>query len=461
MYLQKSLHYKLLLLFVILCSTRLSFCQNISVDFYPEKDNTIFAESDIKSEGAGKNIFAGKTEGGLGTLSRRALVKFDISSIPPNAIIQSATLTLSVMKASSTSIDHNVSIHRLLKDWGQGRSNGLGKGATADTNDVTWKYTFYLTQAPVWTTPGGDFISLPSASTSVHYDPYILQYAVWSSTEMLNDVKLWKENPSSNFGWILIGEENTNGSAKRFSSREETIYPKPTLTITYSIPVEEKVYINEVSPSQKWVELYNPANPTIDLSTYWLANGTNNTSIATLSPLNGDLSLDSAEYVILPVSTISSSVGELALYKGQPSTGTIKAYLQYGAANQNHAANAVSALVWNNANSFISTFADSTKSYSVNPSSLVSSGKDLNASSWLIQKQSPEYRNLPCPPLLNLRGNLLNGSYQSEGLQSLSNGTIELNQLRVTSEQAIEIQAPQHFHSNTGQITLHITGCTY
>lgn len=459
MYLQKSLHYKLLLLFVILCSTRLSFCQNISVDFYPEKDNTMFSESNTTSDGSGKNIFAGKTEGNLGTEFRRALVKFAITGIPSNAVIQSVTLTLSVMKASSPSIDHNVSIYKVLKNWGEGASIGLGKGAPAKTNDATWKYSFYTTQS--WTNLGGDFVATSSGTTSVHYDPSVLQYAIWSSTAMLNDVKAWIANPATNYGWIFIGDESTDGSAKRFSSREETIYPKPTLTITYSIPVEEKVYINEVSPSQKWVELYNPANPTIDLSTYWLANGTNNTSIATVSPLNGDLSLDSAEYVILPVSTISSSVGELALYKGQPSTGTLKAYLQYGAANQNHAANAVSALVWNNTNSFIFTFADSTKSYSVNTSSPISSGKDLNASSWLIQKQSPEYKNNPCPPLLNLRGNLLNGAYQSEGLQSLSHGTIELNQLRLTSEQAIEIQAPQQFHSNTGQITLHITGCTY
>ena len=461
MYLLKSLRYNIPLIISLLGICNAVCGQNTSVDFYPEKDNTMFSESNTTSDGSGKNIFAGKTEGNLGTQFRRSLVKFPITGIPSNAIIQSATLTLAVMKASSPSIDHNVAIHKVLKNWGEGASVGLGKGAAAKTNDATWKYTFYSTQS--WTNLGGDFVASPSASTSVHYDASTLQYAVWSSATMLSDVQAWIANPANNFGWILIGDEAVDGSAKRFSSREETIFPKPTLTITYSIPQEEKVYINEVSPSQKWVELYNPTAPSIDLSSYWLKNGTSSTAISSLTPLNGDLQLDSAEYIILPVSTIGTTIGELALYKGDPtnSSATMKAYIQYGAANQSQGSKAVTSLLWDNLSTFLPSFADSTKTYSVTTTSTFSSGKDIWATSWLTQKKTPSYKNNSCPTVLTLEGNLLNGSYQSQGLQSLSKGTIELNQLKLSSEQVLEIIPPQQFHSNTGQITITIAGCTY
>lgn len=461
MSLQRNLRYKLLLFLVFFTIIHTSFSQNISADFYPEKDNTMFSESNTTSDGSGKNIFAGKTEGNLATEFRRALVKFNITGIPANATILSAKLTLSVVKASSTAINHNVAIYKVVKDWGEGASVGLGKGGVAKTNDATWKYAFYSTQS--WAKLGGDFVASASATTSVHYNVSTLQYAVWSSTAMLNDVNAWIANPTTNFGWILIGDESVDGSAKRFSSREETIFPKPTLTLVYSLPVEENLYINELSTAQKWVELYNPSKPTIDLSNYWLVNGTNSTSLANVSPLNGDLQLDSAEYIILPVPSITANSGELALYKGNPtSTSSImKSYLQYGTANNAHVTNAVSAAVWDNIGNYLVSFSDSTKSYSVNSSTVFNSGKTISSGSWLTQKKTPAFKNTPCPTALNLKGNLLNGSYQSSGLHTLSNGSNPLYRLELNSSKAVELQAPQELRTNAGQLTLSIADCTY
>ena len=44
-------------------------------------------------------------------------------------------------------------------------------------------------------------------------------------------------HPSSNFGWLLMGDESTGGSAKRFDSREGANSDQyPMLTIEYHLP---------------------------------------------------------------------------------------------------------------------------------------------------------------------------------------------------------------------------------
>src|SRR5512135_831559 len=56
-----------------------------------QQDNTIFSESNSLSNGAGQYIFTGTTASGF---TRRALVQFDLSAIPPGSTINSAQLSL-------------------------------------------------------------------------------------------------------------------------------------------------------------------------------------------------------------------------------------------------------------------------------------------------------------------------------------------------------------------------------
>jgi glucose/arabinose dehydrogenase len=59
----------------------------------------------------------------------------------------------------------------------------------------------------------------------------------FSSTEQLvADVQSWLIDPSSNFGWILKGDEIQSNNARRMASREEMTDTKPLLSIVYSIP---------------------------------------------------------------------------------------------------------------------------------------------------------------------------------------------------------------------------------
>ena len=53
----------------------------------------------------------------------------------------------------------------------------------------------------------------------------------WSSPQMVADVQSWLDNPASNFGWLVLGDESAAATAKRFDTRESAT--PPVLTIQY------------------------------------------------------------------------------------------------------------------------------------------------------------------------------------------------------------------------------------
>src|SRR5204863_476390 len=79
-----------------------------------------------------------------------------------------------------------------------------------------------------WTTEGGDFSPTVSASQSIGS---IGSYA-WSSAQMVADVQSWLDNQASNFGWLVLGDESTSTTARRFDTRESA--SPPVLTIEYA-----------------------------------------------------------------------------------------------------------------------------------------------------------------------------------------------------------------------------------
>ena len=57
----------------------------------------------------------------------------------------------------------------------------------------------------------------------------------WASTpQMVADVQSWLNDPATNFGWLVKGDETTNITAKRFESSESG--SPPALTINYTPP---------------------------------------------------------------------------------------------------------------------------------------------------------------------------------------------------------------------------------
>src|SRR5213594_2531991 len=199
------------------------------ISIFPNKDNTLYeynpAEGDL-SNALGNHFFAGTTVFGE---IRRGVLAFDIAgNIPPGSTIIAASLSMN-MSRTIDGTARTTELHKLLADWGEGTSHAPGEegsGAPATPNDATWRHRFYNTT--FWTTQGGDFSPTVSASQSV--GP-VGQY-MWSSAQMVADVQSWLDNPASNFGWLVLGDESTSPTAKRFDTRESA--SPPMLTIEYT-----------------------------------------------------------------------------------------------------------------------------------------------------------------------------------------------------------------------------------
>ena len=198
------------------------------------KDNTLYNDPNgALSNGAGQYIFAGRDNAGN---PDRAVIAFDIAgNIPSGSTITSAVLTLHMSRTISGS--ETVTLHKLLASWGEGTSAASGQegaGAAATTNDATWTYRFYNTVS--WTNAGGDFSGTVSASTAVDA---IGSYAWGSTSQMVTDVQGWLNSPSSNSGWIVMSDESTFPTTKRFDSKDNSSASvRPSLTVNFTLVPE-------------------------------------------------------------------------------------------------------------------------------------------------------------------------------------------------------------------------------
>lgn len=179
------------------------------------------------ADGAGPYLWTSVTAAGV---ARRALLRFDLSAIPPGAQVQQVELSLYLSRAQDR--DPHVSAHRLLAAWTEGSANGgsQGHGAPAAVGDVTWLRRSFPGQA--WAQPGGDYDALPSAALNLGFPG---ERQVWGPTARLTaDVQAWLANPATNHGWILVGVESNSQNAKRFESRSSSPAVRPSLRVVYT-----------------------------------------------------------------------------------------------------------------------------------------------------------------------------------------------------------------------------------
>jgi hypothetical protein len=198
------------------------------------KDNTLFESvTGTLSNGIGPNLFTGLSGGFAPPQVKRALIWFNIDgNVPPGSTITSVTLQLHLLQTKDLS-SRNVELRRVLQDWGEGSSNSGpsgGGGALATIGDATWLHTFFNTN--FWVNFGGDFSATVTASQSVGFPSGDF---TWGSTvQMVADVQSWLDDPSNNFGWLLLNDEIVVQTARRFGSRENaTVANRPLLTVEY------------------------------------------------------------------------------------------------------------------------------------------------------------------------------------------------------------------------------------
>lgn len=254
------MRYSLLVCFGLITLTVIVYAQQ-QVVVPATQDNTLYetVSGDI-SNGSGDYLFTGRVSSTGAGAKRRGLVRFDLTGkIPPGSSIVSATLSMNMSKANSGA--NTVSLHNVTSSWGEGTSNANsqeGKGASATTGDATWIHRSFNTV--LWTSPGGDFTPTASASTTVDNTG---KYQWGSTNQMVADVTSWYQNPSTNFGWIIVGDESAEGTSKRFDSRENpTSANRPGLTVSYAIINsirETGSVIHDFSLGQNYPNPFNPS----------------------------------------------------------------------------------------------------------------------------------------------------------------------------------------------------------
>ncbi|MCC7193324.1 MAG: DNRLRE domain-containing protein [Phycisphaeraceae bacterium] len=154
----------------------------------------------------------------------KGLLRFDLSSIPANMTITSATLH---MKPIGNSNSPTLELHRLLVSWVEG--NGLYNQSPYGTSGAT-----YLSRdksgSNTWTTPGAASDGNDRvAAASVSFNGSLSDPAL----NVLSDVSYWYANPSANFGWVL--ETPGTSGFTQFRTKENPSSPTTYLDVTYEL----------------------------------------------------------------------------------------------------------------------------------------------------------------------------------------------------------------------------------
>lgn len=204
-----------------------------SVRLHPMADTTLFETTPTNNLGWVLSFAAGTTA----RLKRsRALIRFDLGgAIPSNAVVTDAMLTLSVVRApaSGGGVDSMFGLHRFLRTWIEGNKTTEANGAPATAGEPTWLANAHPSTS--WSQPGaaapGDYVLEASAEKLVG------GLGSYEFNGLTSDVQFWRANPSMNFGWILISQDEvTQATARRFGAREETNSP-PELRIEFHVPL--------------------------------------------------------------------------------------------------------------------------------------------------------------------------------------------------------------------------------
>jgi hypothetical protein len=209
------------------------------VEINPAADTCIAESFPDKNFGAMWFFTGGTTQN---YTTNRGLMKFNLATaIPAGSKILSVSLTVEVTGQPDEPWNtSHFGLHRLLRDWGEGDNyapSKLGQAAPAGTNEANFTHRFAFT-SETWGQPGGragaDYTPSPSSTTFIYQagDPYTFD----STASLVADAQLWLDQPGTNFGWMLIVQNETdNFTARRFGSRESVI-DAPRLSVTYQPP---------------------------------------------------------------------------------------------------------------------------------------------------------------------------------------------------------------------------------
>lgn len=180
--------------------------------------------SDTSIHSSGENpqgvttILVGTRNNGI---TDRGLLRFNLSSIPAEAVFRSATLRLHVVRDPRQPNASNFSLYRMFRPWGI---------------DATWTEA---TAGVPWSAPGGlSGVDYSASSTTTRLVGHSSTYDFGPSGQMAADAQSWLANPGDNHGWMLKTEsEGLARSARHFAS-SEALNPlnAPLFLLEYGAP---------------------------------------------------------------------------------------------------------------------------------------------------------------------------------------------------------------------------------
>lgn len=190
-------------------------------------DTTLNEASPDNNLGGNGQILVGTD--GAGRL-RRGLLQFDVAGeIPAGSVIHSATLYITVSAANMN--DGAFDLHRMFVGWGDGTGSG-NMGSSAEPGEATWNSRFH--GATPWGEPGG--LAGTDYAVGLSSSQFVSAAGEYDFAGLAADVQAMLDDPTSNFGWMLVSAlEGTAHTARQFES-SETVNdaPQPRLEIEYS-----------------------------------------------------------------------------------------------------------------------------------------------------------------------------------------------------------------------------------
>jgi hypothetical protein len=220
------------------------------------KDNTIYADNNQLANGGGLSFIAGNNGRNQ---SRRALIQFDVDTIAKRLDAGDRIMDVRlVLNAEQGNGNQSYRLHTLTRAWGEGAEvadNRPGKGVAAENGSSTWRHAFFDTVS--WSTEGGDFRDTLSANFNVAGAGEVVV-----TGSLIEDVRAWAQNSIPNYGWIIVGNENSTKTTWRWSGRRARADQRPVLEVSLGDPAGLLTASARASrpalfpnPAQNWLQV--------------------------------------------------------------------------------------------------------------------------------------------------------------------------------------------------------------
>lgn len=202
----------LLFALILIAGVSIPASAQFTLTLSPSKDNQL-TNGSTNNNGTCSNMDSYNTGG----IDRRALYQFDISALPADAVITSASLKLYSIAVGTANT--TVRAHRVTSNWDEG-------AACAAAGASNW--TQRLTAGSNWTLAGGDYD--PTASATLTGVSTANQFYSFTITSL---VQAWENGTVANNGLILLNDLGFLGVS--WTSKEwTTVSQRPALIINYT-----------------------------------------------------------------------------------------------------------------------------------------------------------------------------------------------------------------------------------